>query len=376
MDPFELLPPELIVQILLSTADFVGIESLLIVSPRVYAVFYERPSRSFQAILEANSIASEDVVQRTIREVWLLHGPSFDEYLKFTDGVHGQLETDTHTYTHDATVPKMMQISAQIQRLACLCLSTMRQNFVNAIGCTGVGSLPGPVRAQYAARDFSWVEEANVFWILWHLRHYSDLHTRGSHENWPASSAERFAEYRERNSLHMYHAEMISVVSAILDDLGLNPIYSYPGLRECEESPEASWGYPVQTPLPRFHSFELEDTHITIWPPQPKPEVSPVTIAWCLGPDFCGRFFNYMQMYRMWTIMRSRSISNPDVHVQRMQLYRRLGIFIWDIWRMFSTGLISWKKQECIETPDGHFTEIHDIYTQELQSRWLALVQH
>lgn len=377
MDPFDLLPPELISHIISFTADFVGIESLLTISPRVSAVFYDRPGRSFQALLDTNSISSESAVQLMIQDVWLLHSSPFDKYLKCTDRADGEPNTDTRARAraHDAVVPKMMQISAQIQRLSCLCLSTMRQNFVNAVGRSTAGPSAGSVLAQKAARDFSWVEEANVSWALWHLRHYSDLNSRGSRENWPAGSAERFAGYRARHSLNVLHVEMISLISAILHDLGLSPIYSYAGLQEGEESTEPTWTYPIETPLPHLESFQVEkDIQISVWHPPPKPQISSVTISWCLGPDFCGRSFSYMQMYKMWTRQYSPSITDPRVHVGKIQLYRRLGIFIWDRWRMFSIGLIPSGSPHRIETPDGDFTEVPQSYIQ-WQPRWLALVQ-
>jgi hypothetical protein len=52
IDPFEHLPVELILDIILCTSDFVGLESLLILSPQVRAVFRTHPRLIWDCIAE------------------------------------------------------------------------------------------------------------------------------------------------------------------------------------------------------------------------------------------------------------------------------------------------------------------------------------
>lgn len=375
MDPFERLPAELINHILLCASDFVGIESLLIASPRVDAIFHDRPGLLFQGLVASNTIASAAPIQEITQKVRLLHSPSFnvhslEEYIQCTNSVHHQ--PDIHSY--GAEVLEMVRISAQIQRLACKCLSTMQQNFISVVSGLPVGSLSGSIRAEKAAKPFSWVEESNIYWALWHLRHYSDLHNYGSRLNWSEDSMKRLKEYHTWNSIDYLTSEVIATVAAVLADLGFSPIYSYPYQGEDEESLQGVWWYTMETPPPLFLSFDLERSmDITVWPSPSTPRTDSVTEAWHLGLGYCGKAPSQMAMYKDWARVLAYQGPDHNYTLIRIQPYRRLGVLVWDVWRMYSTGLMQWNNGEQTETPDGGLTYVQHVALREWHSRWIAL---
>lgn len=375
MDPFERLPAELINRILLPASDFVGIESLLIASPRVHAIFHDRPGLLFQELVASNAIASATPIQDITQKVRLLHSPSFnvhslEEYIQCTNGVHHQPNINSY----GAEVLEMVQISAQIQRLACKCLSTMQQNFISVVSGLPAGSLSGSIRAEKAARPFSWVEESTIYWALWHLRHYSDLHNYGSRLNWSEDSMKRLGEYHTWNFIDYLTAEIIATVVAVLTDLGLRLIYSYPYQGEDEESLQGVWCYPMETPPPLFLSFDLERSmDITVWTSPSTPRTDSATEAWHLSPGYCGKAPSQMALYKEWARVLAYQGPNPNYTLLRIQPYRRLGVLVWDVWRLYSTGLMQWNNGEQTETPDGGLTDVQHVGLQEWHSRWIAL---
>lgn len=235
----------------------------------------------------------------------------------------------------------MVRISAQIQRLACKCLSTMQQNFISAVSGLQAGSLPGSTRPEKAAKPFSWVEESNVYWALWHLRHYSDLHKYGSRLNWSKDSMKRLKEYHIWNSIDYLNAEIIATIAAVLADLGFSPIYSYPYQAEDEESLQGVWWYPIETPPPLSLSFDLERSiDITVWPSPSIPRSDSMTEAWHLSPGYCGKAPRQMALYKDWARVLVYQGPNTDYTLLIIQPYRRLGVLVWGVWRMYSSGLM------------------------------------
>lgn len=268
----------------------------------------------------------------------------------------------------------MVQISAQIQRLACKCLSTMQQNFISVVSGLPAGSLSGSIRAEKAARPFSWVEESTIYWALWHLRHYSDLHNYGSRLNWSEDSMKRLGEYHTWNFIDYLTAEIIATVVAVLTDLGLRLIYSYPYQGEDEESLQGVWCYPMETPPPLFLSFDLERSmDITVWTSPSTPRTDSATEAWHLSPGYCGKAPSQMALYKEWARVLAYQGPNPNYTLLRIQPYRRLGVLVWDVWRLYSTGLMQWNNGEQTETPDGGLTDVQHVGLQEWHSRWIAL---
>jgi hypothetical protein len=75
MDPFETPPAELIQQITISTGDFAGVESILIVSLRVKAAFQAQPA-ILQDLILSNSITCMPEIHQLCYNIGLLNTPS------------------------------------------------------------------------------------------------------------------------------------------------------------------------------------------------------------------------------------------------------------------------------------------------------------
>ncbi|KAL2812992.1 hypothetical protein BJX63DRAFT_395389 [Aspergillus granulosus] len=117
---------------------------------------------------------------------------------------------------------RMIGITAQIQRLTCMCLLTMHQAFASATATQPAGELSGPVRAERASDPFSWVEYYRISWAILELRHLSDLKTMAHGRwNWSAESLHDLDRLVSWNRLHSISAEQIWTVATVLaDDLG------------------------------------------------------------------------------------------------------------------------------------------------------------
>lgn len=188
MTTFEDLPVEVILYILHLTADFVGIESLLEISPRVRAVFKSNAVQITEDLL-ASFPATLYKLDRLFRIVALIHTPSFrcptfDSYLVYTTtftNLHDYYNARSDRSGLENSLYGTIRIGAKIQRLACACLSKMIDNLRlagnkcwvnNASTRTTRLVLP---RQENALLPPCWMEEFRVYRALWCLQLYSDL---------------------------------------------------------------------------------------------------------------------------------------------------------------------------------------------------------
>lgn len=94
---------------------------------------------------------------------------------------------------------EMLFVAANIQRLACACLSALL-TYVRKVqprcwkGIRGPGILQAQEGTEpYQLRDAgppSWIEEYRVYRALWHLQLFSDVSITGARLNWPQSDIE------------------------------------------------------------------------------------------------------------------------------------------------------------------------------------------
>ncbi|KAB8256688.1 hypothetical protein BDV32DRAFT_153083 [Aspergillus pseudonomiae] len=371
MGTFEKLPPEIIVRIIQYAADFVGTESLLVVSPWVHAVFEAQPHRITEDLIVSNPVNAMPEIQNLLRNIALVptvHRASLDHYMGVMCESTSSVLPPQMSF---AELFRIVQIAAQVQRLACVCLSTMRQNFISAVGTTATGSLSGAVRAQKASEPFSWVEEYRVYWALWHLVYYSILCEAA--RELPADSVQRIYACAVRNEMWTPRKEYIWTVAAVLSDLGLHPSY---GDSAQQEPSKASWDLPEETPIPLFTSFEFCFENYLIWSPQPVPESTPVINIWDRGADRCDE--SSVQTGAFSACSRQLLRRNPSSAAMRdIRPFRRLGVLLWDTWRVFSVGLQRRPCREGIPTPDGGFLDSGNsplLSVQENAAMWLALV--
>ncbi|OGM45295.1 hypothetical protein ABOM_006461 [Aspergillus bombycis] len=372
MAAFKNLPPEIIIRIIHYAADFVGTQSLLVVSPWVHAVFEAQPYRITEGLIISNSMTTMPEIRNLVRNMALVptvHRSSLEDYIGVMCESASSVLPRQMSFTE---LHQIVHIGAQIQRLACVCLSTAQQKFIAAVGATPAGSLSGAVRAQKASEPFSWIEEYRVYWALWHLAYYSILCERA--ETLPEDSVQRIYGCAIRNEMDIPRKEYMSTVAAVLSDLGLHPSY---GDAEQQEPLEASRGHQDEPPIPLFTSFEFSFENYLIWSPQPVPESTPAINIWHRGADACGHSSLQSRKFIVSGRMLLRRTPSSAAMLD-VRPFRRLGLFLWDTWRVFSVGLINKPRRGDIPTPDGGFLLDSDdtplLPLHEEASMWLALV--
>ncbi|KAL2822816.1 hypothetical protein BDW59DRAFT_149221 [Aspergillus cavernicola] len=403
MDPFNRLPAELIQEIISQSADFIGTEGLLLVSPRVHAVFHAQPRWILLDLMASNSITQIPTVHKLCRNIALIRHPlihclSLEDYQNTCETTPTLPE-----HMNTAELLQILHIAAHIQRLTCICLSTMHQNLISAIQNQPEDLFSGPLPAQRASEPFCWIEQYRVSWALWHLQHCSDLQTTAKHRwNWPAESLRELDPYLVWNAIDPTLAEQIWTVSAVLADLGLHPSYQTPDLHSLnlygaltwlpnellnkhnQEPPLPTWHYPDETPLPFFDSLQLSpaNTHpyTRYWSPPPVPNYTLANSYWGRTPRRCDRRSSGAMMFKAYGSRMSRH-SPPNYGMWEMRLYRRLGATIWDPRRLHLVGLFDCNARARMRRPDRWIIEgLSEGHVQprshakEIQARWLALV--
>ncbi|KAI9370710.1 hypothetical protein BJX61DRAFT_77059 [Aspergillus egyptiacus] len=172
MDIFQQLPVVLVLSILHHTGDFLGVDSLLQVSPHVFAVFQSNSVQIIEDLLRSCSITAHDELHHLFYITALIHSPSFnpanfDELANAVSQSSGDTAVARSRINNTARL--MVSLAAQIQHLACVCLSTAWDSF-KAAHRTIL-----PEEWQTHCEPFSWIEEFRTHRALWQLRIYSDL---------------------------------------------------------------------------------------------------------------------------------------------------------------------------------------------------------
>ncbi|CAI7615910.1 unnamed protein product [Penicillium bialowiezense] len=291
-DPFRRLPVELIFQILEDTADFVGVESLTSVSRPARAAFHADPQAIMQVISTSNPITSQPEIRSLISNIAVIQNPSsycatLDDYEKVTSA-NDSLNSSKRFQSPEVAC-RLLHIAANIQRLACLCLSRLQNEFESAVGTS---TLP----AQQTNEPFSWIEEYRMYWALWHLQCYSDLRKSvdkrfscprdagnppvDARWSWPSESVQALELYPSSDKRMELRKEVIWTVAVALDDLKRSsPLARLRDLLQPEHRSTLSWDLEPNTPIPFFSSFKLPETVETqypIWSPPPVPTENPV----------------------------------------------------------------------------------------------------
>lgn len=403
MDPFESLPTEILEEIIFYTADFVGVESLLSVSLWVNRVFEAQPRRTMLELIKSNPITTMPEIQQHLRNIAIINNPAThlttpESCLHLcTNNKIDDIPSDVPDVLPDQmATPEIfhiIHIAANIQRLACMCLYTMQQNFISAVANSlGAGA------SQRAAEPIVWIEEYRVHWALWHLQNYSAFRNAATYRwGWSKETIEKFGHsYTDCNDIPCILAELIWTVAAVLADFGLRPLYGHLAEREEkgkneeegdeEESWEAAWEYPNETPIPFFASLELplhqDHDHYSdypIWSSHPVPDSnSKIDKAWFRTPKY-RLYPSQTAMFRSFASGYSwpRGFEQAWRNMRQIQPFRRIGLMLWNQWRMYSVGLqTAIRRDASVCTPDGDFVRGQDfrLSKYDMYSRWLALV--
>jgi hypothetical protein len=289
----------------------------------------------------------------------------------------------------------MIRIAAQVQYTACQCLTNLLKRLDQA--CTPELLAQWdvlPHRREQGLAHPSWVEEFRVYQALWCLQLISDLyHATGpdpvksqSGESWGGwgwSEAEiqKIKTYRsylpdafEVGSLLPASSDEIQCVSDSLRELG------------------ALCHSPVDEPVPEAHAtnstdkfdyvapfFESLQTpnmpNGSVWSMQPFPENSEINTKWHRSARHASRGF-ISSFYRKEVFLRERTKNHgpPTPGLEKIREFHKLGLFIWDLWRMYCMGLMK-PGRPGTPAPDGSVAEA--LSTREIfeeLSRWCKLI--
>ena len=235
MDPFKLFPVEIVLLILSFVTDFVGLESLILSSPWVRAVFEAHPRQIILSIVRLNPITAMSKIQAQLWRSALIHRPSvhcgdLDSYLRLCPdtrtGPYLHLAPATDALPERTSVDQifhLIKVAAKIQRLACMCLFIMHRNFISA-----VGDAFGPTSARRAGEPIVWLEEYRVYWALWQLENYAALcKAAKSRWNWSSASLSRLRDASNIDRTIIPLSEHIWSVAAVLESSGLQCFYVF-----------------------------------------------------------------------------------------------------------------------------------------------------
>lgn len=326
-DPFDLLAPEIILEILKKVDDFVGLQGLITASAYINRVFNAHACEVLTAVLAANPITAEPKVRQVFCRIALLHGQktvkSVREYLSL-------IESNAALRIPDAALASyMVNIGAQIQRLACTCLIVFLKNFHEALeASTAKTSNPIGQRKLNTAEPFSWIEEFRVYRALWNLYHYSELESGINRWGWAAKELGTFNEDIAFTGIHedenpMY--EELWQVSYALEKLGL------------PRSPAPAYLRLSSRPLPIFetllnHSFSSDHVWSCPSPPNESEDDN-----WARTRPFTAIYSPaWVEMASGWPL----ELGFGSLCLQTTGALKWLGILIWDDWRMQCAGLL------------------------------------
>ncbi|RAH48186.1 uncharacterized protein BO95DRAFT_512455 [Aspergillus brunneoviolaceus CBS 621.78] len=190
MDGLRSLPHELLAMSIGYAADWVSLESLILTSPLLAALF--EPGEFPDALadsdaiylvkenLQANPVMTSEL-DRYFFMCAALRRPSVtDSSLADFLARDFSLETTKTTMTR-ASLREMVAVAANIQRLACICLTSfltrLRDIFSEDLArARFLGGFPdlGPYRLQDVGPPL-WNEESRVYRALWHLQLFADI---------------------------------------------------------------------------------------------------------------------------------------------------------------------------------------------------------
>ncbi|RDW64458.1 uncharacterized protein DSM5745_09869 [Aspergillus mulundensis] len=186
--------------------------------------------------------------------------------------------------------------------------------------------------------------------------------------------------------------EKLWTTAALLADLGLAPTYGHgPSQhnqrllaqdRDGEESSRGAWTFPPETPPPFFPSFEIpagaQDVCSDVWAPPSPPADTEATTAWALASK------RWRWQPQQWVYFHhvASAISTdrlpPSHPLADFKPCRRLGVYIWDSWRMYRLGLCEGVRGSggIVPTPDGdsYGPSTGEPGGVDYWARWVALI--
>ncbi|KAJ5175658.1 uncharacterized protein N7482_001535 [Penicillium canariense] len=377
MQTLDKIPSELLFSINALAADWVGLESLMQVSPPIGGLYAGDANTAAdpEAIRLIESILGENPIMRhelhcLFRMALKLRQPCLVDtsLAEFIARDHSSSFMETPSSISSAVLKEMVIVAANIQRLACACLTTLLTcvRKVKPRRWKGIRE-PSLLKNQeptepYQPRDAgppSWIEEYRVYRALWRLQLYSDLSIAGARLNWPHSDLENWRiESTDWNSVPPVMREELRTISECLETLcEVDPI-----LRTTKSQvTSTNDGIHLISQLPNASRLRCKfDT----WAPPSPPTIPDYEEG--IPMDFWGQGLVSIRWNRMAGCFRAcqvRTKTYPARHqvcrIQDARPWRGLGMPIWDLWRLYCLGLWSanypfaGRHPGPIPTPDG-----------------------
>ncbi|GLA35056.1 hypothetical protein AnigIFM63309_009946 [Aspergillus niger] len=368
MNPFDELPCEILSIIITEAADWVALESLLQVSSRVRGPFAgdgETPGNC-EAIYIVKSILTENTMMHhelhglfckciALRQSSL----AVTSLEQFRSGDYDQLSVAFNSSISQASLREMVHVGANIQRLACACLTT----FLSRIRGIKPRYLTPSGDAPYEPREAgppSWIEEFRVYRALWHFQFYSDLLGAAERLDFPQEDLEllRTKPLAWNNPSRTMMSELLSV-NEWLWGMFCEKEFSPTKLPAAMIYPNS---YPVYVdPLP--DPSQLQDEY-SVWAPpalpiMPSDDRGPYDI-WGQGSERVNRLrsSNGLHISSVRIDYGTPSARASVYCYSDNPMWREIGLKIWDDWRLYCLGLWSAFDQqglriENILCPDG-----------------------
>ncbi|KAJ5691411.1 hypothetical protein N7488_012146 [Penicillium malachiteum] len=380
LDRLELLPTEIICFII-DALDFVGLESLLELSPRVLAIFNRDPISITETIISCCPVTRK--LNAIFREVALIHTPSIhfnsiDDYdlhrhcdtvEAFRLRLKGVSPSDIRLVMRD-----MICVAAHIQSLACTCLNIMRQNLHHV---ATINPLFPETAVSAASREPSWLEELRVYRALWSLKSVSNIakaakgiwvptwnstDLRWGGWNWHPGEQNFIQEWFSRR-MAFFLLQEVWAVSDIL------------ALISASDTNNASLNLPTSSCKDEIYG-KLK--YKTMWSPTPCPLDTPTekNSRQETGLDSC---YKEPVQWIDWRavrgpLMRRKKGENRPVFTGDYGPFNMIGLFIWDSARMIDLGLSIDRFH--VRVPDNLMDEnfsMRDHMEQHRKQRMLEL---
>lgn len=368
-------PYELLSIINSYAADWVGFESLLEVSPQLKDLFNVDPNmkadleavRLVETILQHNPVMRYELHSIFRMALKLrLHSTPKVGLAEFMAQDHSLSLMTSPPSISRAVLKEMVSIAANIQRLACACLTTLLERVRKVQPwCWKKAVRDGtePYQPREAGPP-SWIEEYRVYRTLWHLQLYSDLSATGERLNWPQCEIE--AWWFERmgwDQVPVVLGEEVRTLSECLEGLcRVNPILRHTKARGLKYDRQEKYLFEICFISRLPHSSQLR-REFHVWAPSPPPEIAIAEDGFPM--DTWGQGVESIHLNRISAIFRAcqvRTSTHPARYqvcrIQDSRPWRGLGMPIWDAWRCYCLGLCS--SDNCrglhpgpIPTPDG-----------------------
>ena len=349
MDPFSTFPPEVIVSILEFCADFASLDGLLRTSTRadqVFGVYYKTIT---ERVMKNCPILSHGL-QYEFRNIVLLESDATFTPSSLPELLDGAYTTSIvplslPTDSSFGAVRKTISIAASICHAASACIHILLDRLMIAEPRRVVGSTSNsvewiqgrlseppsePIRITY--HPPSWAETYRTHRILWTLATFSSvLHAANSRWDWSLEDKNSFTERYVKECWLKWRLQELQTIAECLAVI-------YPS-----ETISLDNRFPFLVTIP---SLEKSPSTAPARLILPTPSKNPAAdqdweqIYWRAGRQngAVGTYRNHLRFHQY--------VMHPLKYVD-FQAFRRLGIPIWDNWRLYLIGLINRPRDIC-----------------------------